>query len=590
MFFLTDLLTKKGPLSKVWLAGNNSDKLKKRGVLESNIPEIVDYIINEPRITLVLRISGKLLKGIVQIYTRKCSYMLVDVTDVINKMKLTFRPGIVDLPVDQTIAKFDSITLTEYSTSELLSTQLGELPLLIQPTKEGLLFQTLDVFQIPERQQIPLEELEARQEQITISRERGDLPDLEFPQDITQLGDIIPRDQTKLSQIFETEDMGMGIGGGISLGEEFLQEQMTPKPDSTRKRTLDFRDISDYTFDLTPGTDQIRRRTTYDRLIAGRGDIRDEELDLLTTPRKLMELKLLLKEEELLQTAEKTPTEKTKKRAVGRKKRKTVDEKIRLDTDFMRNMLEDPSDTLVDRRHLEQRRYRTLNNYFFTNTISNNLPTQVRERMKHVRSISNQSLKLEKKIREQIETETMRTATTAHGEEMDQGIGGMVPMDRRSFGVFQTPTTERRIDTTFPPSTGMIPSEREQEVDRGGISLGDEYDRFSLSKDFGSGEQQFQIGRPSDISSTLDQPFLDTLSPLKEKELEDVQSKKLRDYLKKKFETEETMDFSTLTERSNRKLASKIFFHLLVLKSNDFVDVKQDIPKGGIKISPGINL
>ncbi|KAJ6246176.1 scc1 / rad21 family member [Anaeramoeba flamelloides] len=505
-------------------------------------------------------------------------------------MKLTFRPGIVDLPVDQTIAKFDSITLTEYSTSELLSTQLGELPLLIQPTKEGLLFQTLDVFQIPERQQIPLEELEARQEQITISRERGDLPDLEFPQDITQLGDIIPRDQTKLSQIFETEDMGMGIGGGISLGEEFLQEQMTPKPDSTRKRTLDFRDISDYTFDLTPGTDQIRRRTTYDRLIAGRGDIRDEELDLLTTPRKLMELKLLLKEEELLQTAEKTPTEKTKKRAVGRKKRKTVDEKIRLDTDFMRNMLEDPSDTLVDRRHLEQRRYRTLNNYFFTNTISNNLPTQVRERMKHVRSISNQSLKLEKKIREQIETETMRTATTAHGEEMDQGIGGMVPMDRGSFGVFQTPTTERRIDTTFPPSTGMIPSEREQEMDRGGISLGDEYDRFSVSKDFGSGEQQFQIGRPSDISSTLDQPFLDTLSPLKEKELEDVQSKKLRDYLKKKFETEETMDFSTLTERSNRKLASKIFFHLLVLKSNDFVDVKQDTPKGGIKITPGINL
>jgi len=54
-----------------------------------------------PSVPLALRVSGHLLLGVVRIYSRKVKYLMNDSTEALVKIKLAFRPGIVDLPEDQ---------------------------------------------------------------------------------------------------------------------------------------------------------------------------------------------------------------------------------------------------------------------------------------------------------------------------------------------------------------------------------------------------------------------------------------------------------------------------------------------------------
>ena len=50
------------------------------------------------QVKLALRTSGHLLLGVVRIYSRKAKYLLADCNEVFVKIKLAFRPGLVDLP------------------------------------------------------------------------------------------------------------------------------------------------------------------------------------------------------------------------------------------------------------------------------------------------------------------------------------------------------------------------------------------------------------------------------------------------------------------------------------------------------------
>ncbi|CAL8319418.1 unnamed protein product [Merluccius merluccius] len=60
-----------------------------------------------------LRTSGHLLMGVVRIYSRKTKYLLADCNDAMVKIKVSFRPGQTDLPVDGLEAAIKSITLIE---------------------------------------------------------------------------------------------------------------------------------------------------------------------------------------------------------------------------------------------------------------------------------------------------------------------------------------------------------------------------------------------------------------------------------------------------------------------------------------------
>lgn len=62
---------------------------------------------------MALRTNGHLLLGIVRIYSRKAKYLLADCNEAFIKIKIAFRPGMVDLPEANREAAVATITLPE---------------------------------------------------------------------------------------------------------------------------------------------------------------------------------------------------------------------------------------------------------------------------------------------------------------------------------------------------------------------------------------------------------------------------------------------------------------------------------------------
>ncbi|KAG5360556.1 Cohesin subunit rad21 [Yarrowia sp. B02] len=99
MFFSEQLLTDRGPLAQVWLAANLEKKLKRSDLLNTDIPKSVKAIVDsEKKVPMALRLSGQLLLGVVRIYGRQTGYLLDDCSHTVTKIKMTFKPGNVDLP------------------------------------------------------------------------------------------------------------------------------------------------------------------------------------------------------------------------------------------------------------------------------------------------------------------------------------------------------------------------------------------------------------------------------------------------------------------------------------------------------------
>lgn len=112
MFYAHFVLAKKGPLARIWLAAHWDKKLTKAHVYETNIEQSVDGIM-QPKVKMALRTSGHLLLGVVRIYSRKAKYLLADCNEAFVKIKMAFRPGMVDLPEDKREAAMNAITLPD---------------------------------------------------------------------------------------------------------------------------------------------------------------------------------------------------------------------------------------------------------------------------------------------------------------------------------------------------------------------------------------------------------------------------------------------------------------------------------------------
>jgi len=112
MFYASFVLNKKGPLARIWLAAHWDKKLTKAHVFETNIDSSVEAIL-KPKVKLALRTSGHLLLGVVRIYSRKAKYLLADCNEAFVKIKMAFRPGVVDLPEENREAAVAAITLQE---------------------------------------------------------------------------------------------------------------------------------------------------------------------------------------------------------------------------------------------------------------------------------------------------------------------------------------------------------------------------------------------------------------------------------------------------------------------------------------------
>ncbi|KAF1983574.1 hypothetical protein K402DRAFT_338286 [Aulographum hederae CBS 113979] len=126
MFYSDTLLSKTGPLARVWLAANIERKLTKSNILQQDIGSSVNAIVDPGQAPMALRLSGQLLLGVVRIYSRKTRYLLDDCNDALLKIKMAFRPGNVDLPADQShTVNPASLTLPEVLTElDLLAPML----------------------------------------------------------------------------------------------------------------------------------------------------------------------------------------------------------------------------------------------------------------------------------------------------------------------------------------------------------------------------------------------------------------------------------------------------------------------------------
>ncbi|EFO83059.1 CRE-COH-1 protein [Caenorhabditis remanei] len=97
MFYADFVLSKKGPLSKVWLAAHWEKKLSKAQICETDVNEAVNEIM-KPKQNLALRTTGHLLLGICRVFSRKTKYLLADTNEAFLKIKLVFRNGALDQP------------------------------------------------------------------------------------------------------------------------------------------------------------------------------------------------------------------------------------------------------------------------------------------------------------------------------------------------------------------------------------------------------------------------------------------------------------------------------------------------------------
>jgi cohesin complex subunit SCC1 len=90
MFYSETLLSKTGPLAKVWLAANMEKKLPKTQVLGISIMEKIENMVTPNQAPMALRLSGQLLFGFVKLYKKKAEYLLEDCNDAILKIKMVW--------------------------------------------------------------------------------------------------------------------------------------------------------------------------------------------------------------------------------------------------------------------------------------------------------------------------------------------------------------------------------------------------------------------------------------------------------------------------------------------------------------------
>ncbi|KAK7197857.1 double-strand-break repair protein rad21 [Novymonas esmeraldas] len=88
MFFSTYVLTKKGPLAKVWLAAHWDKRLTRHEVKVVDLSQTILHIVR-PVVPIALRTSGELLVGVVRIYALKVKHLLKEATEATLLLRVT---------------------------------------------------------------------------------------------------------------------------------------------------------------------------------------------------------------------------------------------------------------------------------------------------------------------------------------------------------------------------------------------------------------------------------------------------------------------------------------------------------------------
>ncbi|KAM3084736.1 sister chromatid cohesion protein 1 [Clarireedia jacksonii] len=117
MFYSETLLSKTGPLARVWLSANLERKLSKNHILQASVKDSVEAIVTPNQAPMALRLSGQLLLGVVRIYSRKARYLLDDCNEALMKIKMAFRlSGNNDIPAGLHMPSRDALMLPDMLT------------------------------------------------------------------------------------------------------------------------------------------------------------------------------------------------------------------------------------------------------------------------------------------------------------------------------------------------------------------------------------------------------------------------------------------------------------------------------------------
>ncbi|XP_061702126.1 double-strand-break repair protein rad21-like protein 1 isoform X2 [Syngnathoides biaculeatus] len=95
----TPLWNKRETLNKIWLSVHWKKKVTKAHVIDCNLDKAIEDIIASPQM-IGLRVSGSLLLGVAQIFSRKANYLLTDCSHALETLKLSFRPDAPNVNID----------------------------------------------------------------------------------------------------------------------------------------------------------------------------------------------------------------------------------------------------------------------------------------------------------------------------------------------------------------------------------------------------------------------------------------------------------------------------------------------------------
>ncbi|GAB5591091.1 sister chromatid cohesion protein 1 [Umbelopsis nana] len=249
MLYSEAIISKKGPLARVWLAAHWERKISKNQFLQTNIEKTVDAITTEQQEALTLRLSGQLLLGVVRIYSRKTRYLLEDCNDALVKIKTAFKKGDVDMPdAHRHIANMNAITLADDLTEFDILLPEAALNLNRDPN-EPIMDLSLSMSNMSRRQDITINQSGSDAQLLSLGFNDNILDGIESGRDLFHPG---------VESDLQLADLGLDDMNSVEMGRDAgLDRSLTMEDIGAPLERMNIKDGNneDFDFDLGPEPD-----------------------------------------------------------------------------------------------------------------------------------------------------------------------------------------------------------------------------------------------------------------------------------------------------------------------------------------------
>ncbi|XP_075958829.1 double-strand-break repair protein rad21-like protein 1 [Anarhichas minor] len=535
MMFYTQLFTsKRGPLAKIWLAAHWERKLTKAHIFECNLETTIIDIIS-PKMKLGLRTSGHLLVGVVRIYSRKTKYLLADCSEALVKIKMAFRPGQTDMPVEGLEATLKAITLIEDFTA--FDAQLPHLSNM----------DVVDHFSLNQ----------CRSEEITLKEDFGN--------GFLNLVDFGDESQSHQNGLLDMSFQSFG-----QHGDDFGDEN----------RGLDLLDFLTISSDNAESTDFVLEEPHNEHPeISSLDHQPDSDRTAMETP-TLNQTTLLTNEGEAFALEPVTVTPNSERKRGKRKRKLIVDQTKELTNDCIRGQLLDDSDLVAPldmappTLQLMQWKESGGVDKLFTQPCSSVAAP-------HVKKLFAKSIFQVKSYVVREEVEVMRQ----DGQDVQRGTSTLTTGN--------VSVVDSSIDPERTHNTELT------DLDRMNDNLPENYSELAQddnSSEFSHPElpsEDSMFVHPSHVQQETQSTSLHTQSMLDSQDFEERmitrRTRKLLNILKSQSNSVASFSLKALCERGTRSQAATTFFCLLILNKQKALHLHQRAPYEDITATPGPN-